>query len=198
MVMPHRATNEIAVTMVWNQLGNALRAPGDAVLHECAIVLSLEPALQDLVLRARRRFASAMAANQLEPHITLLYCGVRGPAEIARLSAIAERHAMREVEFRVDGVGQFSNAAGVVTNLHYRVESPALHALHADVVAAYSDAGFVPRTRYQGALYRPHISILDRVILSPADMDDGLPLGSAGPHRAGGAHLVGERRAAIS
>ncbi len=195
MMMSSVATNGTAVTMAWKQLGNVLRPADDAGLHECAIVLSLEPALRREILRTRRGFGSGMVANQLEPHITLLYCGVREAAEIARLAAIAARHAIREVEFAIMGIGHFTNATGQVTNLHYGLGSPALHALHGELAGAYADAGFAPCTPYAGARYYPHISLFDRVVLEGADAGR-VPLPThTGPYRAGGAHLIGERRA---
>lgn len=196
--MADPATNGVAVTMVWKRLGNVLRRTESTALHECAIVLSLDAALHRRILRARRAFGSALAANQLEPHITLLYCGVRGSDEIVRLEAIAQRFSVREVEFGIMGMGQFSTAAGVITNLHYRLDSTSLHALHAEIVLAYSDAGFAHCTPYVGPRYQPHISLLDRVVVRDAD-ETGVEAGAgaalpSGRYRAGGAHLIGERR----
>lgn len=178
--------------MTWQPLSNVLHLHDSNVKHECAIVLSLDPTLRNSVESARRESSwAAVAGDQLDPHITLLYCGVRQGSELADIIALARRFSSREVEFRLSGVGTFRDRRGRITNIHYQVTSEQVEAFHREVLEAYRLMGMDFRTPYVGSAYVPHISIFDRLTASLDSPDVRSPL--PGAHRAGCCHAIGEK-----
>lgn len=181
--------------MNWLRLHNALDTGAIDEVHECALVLSLEEGLRERVNRERQLFGDdKLLQRQLDPHITLLYCGFQPPAQLKRLDELGAGFVAREIEFQVKDVSIFYNRAGLLTNVHYTVESAGLHALHRELLAAYRDAGFQMHTPYVGDHYTPHISIFDRLVMPKTVSTLFKPPNTDETHRAGGCHLVGEKQ----
>lgn len=130
----------------------------------CALALCVEPGLAAHVAAARRHYALAQPwSPQLDPHITVLYCGVQPPAVLHRLAVLAAHFSADAVDVTLDRAAAFSNPDGQVVNVHFRLHSAALLALHRAALRAYLDLGLVLQTPYAGAAYVPHLSVLDRI-----------------------------------
>ncbi len=179
--------------MGWKDLRNALSVESVQERHECALTLSLEPELAEFVVDLRRSLGRDELANrQLDPHITVLYCGFNEPPAIAALAKIAECFRTRRVKFSILDIGVFYNRAGLLTNIHYKLDSPELHVLHVEALEAYKHAGFQFQTPHVGEAYTPHISIFDRLAMPKTiQMLVNLPPKLVG-HYAGNCHLIGE------
>lgn len=180
--------------MRWSRLRNALNVESIHDPHECALTLSLESELAGFVIGQRKLLGREdLIERQLDPHITVLYCGFKDPSALATLAVIAERFHPCSVEFQIRDVAVFYNRAGLLTNVHYALESPQLHSLHNEVLEAYKQAGFPLSTPYVGQHYKPHISIFDRLAMpKTVSMLLEKPPRIQG-HLAGGCHLIGER-----
>jgi 2'-5' RNA ligase len=180
--------------MSWPKLRNALNVESIHDTHECALTLSLDPELAGFVVGQRKLLGrDDLIDRQLDPHITVLYCGFEDPPAMASLAVIAECFHSRNVEFQIRDIGVFYNRAGLLTNVHYSLESPQLHVLHSDILDAYKQAGLKLHTPYVGRHYTPHISIFDRLAMpKTVSMLLEMPPRLHG-HVAGGCHLIGEK-----
>jgi 2'-5' RNA ligase len=108
------------------------------------------------------RIAGVRLAKPGQMHLTLHFLG---PANVERTAA-----ALRAVEapafpLKIEGVGRFLSAGGVVTLWAGVRESAELLGLHAAVVAALAAEGFQPEVRP----YTPHITL--------ARCESGVPAG---------------------
>jgi 2'-5' RNA ligase len=179
--------------MEWIPLRNALSSEDIRGTQECALVLSLSHELCDFVNSQRSLSGFPdLACRQLDPHITVLYCGYQTPDAIQVLCQLAKAHRSKVVNFEIKEVHCFSNRSGVLTNIHYQIESEQVRELHAALLEASIQNVGPPQTPYVGSLFSPHISIFDRVatqLLAPAHFS--IPNGSI-RRIAGGCHLVGE------
>ena len=181
--------------MSWPKLRNALNVESIHDTHECALTLSLESELAGFVVNQRKQLGrDDLIDRQLDPHITVLYCGFKDPAALGALAGIADRFHERTVEFEIRDIAVFYNRAGLLTNVHYSLESPQAHELHNEVLDAYRQEGFQVHTPYVGLHYTPHISIFDRLAMpKTVSMLIEKPTRLKGRH-AGGCHLIGERQ----
>jgi len=175
-------------------LRNRLAVERIGAVHECAIVLAVDAGLREQVEAERRRFGSEQVVErQLDPHITLLYGGFQPPATLRRLDALARAFAGEEIEVVLDGVDVFANRNGFITNIHYRIRSDALYALHRAALRGFAELSLPLQTSYVDAHYVPHLSIFDRVLL-PKDLTTLMTLPERRHWRAGGCQLIGEAR----
>ena len=180
--------------MDWLPLRNALHPKKIQGLYECALVLSLSPELREFVNSQRLLFRSPeLDSGQLDPHITVLYCGYQNHDAIGVLYRLAEEHNTKVATFKIKDVNSFSNQSGVLTNIHYRIESEHLQELHATLLESFvREVGNV-QTPFVGTLYSPHISIFNRIAMARRDTTLIFSVPNKSIRRiAGGCHLVGE------
>jgi len=186
-----------AMTTAWKPLRNEMTPGVLDDTHECAIVLAVQPDFAAYVDEQRQLFGSVeLIARQLDPHITVMYCGYQEPKDLRVRSQFAAQFNAIEVEFHVTQVGAFYNRSGLLTNIHYCIESESLRSLHQTILEEYLALFGRTHTPYVGAQYTPHVSIFDRVAMPKT----AISLFARPPERvawrAGGAHLVGERKTA--
>ena len=176
-------------------LRNRLNLDAISDTHECALVLSVEPELHNHVIVERHRFANdEVIARQLDPHITLLYGGFQPPEVLRQMEQLAISLATARVSFEIGDIATFSNRNGFITNIHFRVHSEQLHALHLDALRRYGELGLKLQTAYAGPHYVPHMSVYDRILLPKniTTMISRPPCTRS--YQAGACHLVGEPR----
>lgn len=141
------------------------------MLYESALALHVTPDVADVIHDLRRRITvSALAVEQMTPHVTVLFLGRMKGELLLKLHRAFEVVVGSSVEARLMHISTF-DLGGDYVNAHIQLQSAALLELHEKARQVCARHDWNPQTKYVGSRYVPHLTIYDRVVLStPAEL----------------------------